>query len=299
MSENKLSEPDVIDTGFSESWLALREPADHAARNSALDDQLAKWFKQQDSHRILELGAGTGSNLRYLMPKLGHQQHWLLIDNDAALFARLPELLKVWACANQAGFSHDNDAWKIEHKVFSATIECKVIDLANELENVPSDNIQLLTASALLDLTSASWLDRIAAMVNERQCACLFTLNYDGRIQWHPELAVDSQISALLNEHQLNDKGFGKALGPGAGQYLIQALQQSGSKVVSADSDWTIKPESIALQTAIVDGWAPAALEQDSSACDIVSIWQATRLKHIVDKTSTLTVGHHDVLSLP
>lgn len=299
MSKHKPLDPHAADTGFSASWLALREPADHAARNNKLDDQLVNWFKQQDSHQVLDMGAGTGSNLRYLMPQLGHHQHWLLLDNDAALFSRLPALLQAWASRNNAKFFHDNEAWGIEHNNFSATIECQVIDLANQLEMIPSDNVQLITASALLDLTSAQWLDKIATMVSESQCACLFALNYDGKIGWQPELEADAQVSALLNEHQLNDKGFGKAMGPGAGHYFQQALQQLGRCVVAADSHWAIEPESDELQTVIIDGWAPAALEQNGNASDVIANWHLMRKLVISQAESSLTVGHIDVLSLP
>lgn len=299
MSEKNSHDATQATTGFSESWLALREPADHRARNTSLDHQLIRWFKQQNDHHILELGAGTGSNLRYLLPQLGHDQNWLLLDNDAALFARLPDLLQAWATSHDARFFNDNKTWRIEHATFSANIKCHVINLASQLEQIPSDNIQLLTGSALLDLTSATWLDKIAAWVTQQRCACLFALNYDGKIHWSPEQESDRRVTSLLNEHQLNDKGFGQALGPGAGHYFVQCLQQHGRHVLAEDSDWVIEPESSALQMAIIDGWAPAAVEQDISAKDAILGWHTERRQAITQGLSTLTVGHIDVLSLP
>src|SRR5690606_5694169 len=72
-------------SGFSPDWLALREPADHASINAAVRAACVRVFAGRDIVRIVDLGCGTGSNLRSLAPALGVRQHWSLIDNDPAL----------------------------------------------------------------------------------------------------------------------------------------------------------------------------------------------------------------------
>ena len=284
---------------FSESWLTLREPADHDARNLTLTDQLANWAASFDTLNIVELGAGTGSNLRYLMPRLGHQQHWVLIDNDAALLDHLPRILQPWAEKNGARVKTGNDEFLIEHESFSATVKSQVVNLASQLDQLPMHNVNLLTASALLDLTSESWLDRLAMLCENHACACLFALNYNGKIQWQPELDTDFKVTELLNRHQLHDKGFGNALGPVAGHHFAKTLNLLGRQVETGDSDWAVNNQSPALQHAIIDGWAPAAMEQDDTARKMIDQWRSTRSKFIEKGVSGLTVGHVDVLSLP
>ena len=68
---------------FDERWLALREPCDHAARSGALAARFVEAVGP--SPRLVDLGAGTGSNLRYLAPRLPTAQRWLLVDHDPAL----------------------------------------------------------------------------------------------------------------------------------------------------------------------------------------------------------------------
>ena len=51
-----------------------------------------------------------------------------------------------------------------------------------------------LTASALLDLTSAAWLDRLAERC--RGTPLLIALSFDGRLVWQPGLAEDDVIRA-------------------------------------------------------------------------------------------------------
>ena len=283
--------------GFSESCLSLREPADHAARSAALSRKMVDALHEKPKN-IVELGAGTGSNLRYLMPMLGHDQSWLLADNDAKLLDHLPRILQPWLSARQAKVEIVNGTLQVAHDNFSATIKTQVVNLATHLNDLCFDNASLVTASALLDLTSAQWLDNLAAKITSHQCASLFVLNYNGQIQWQPEIPEDKVVSALLNEHQLKDKGFGQALGPGAGQYFADQLAQLGNKVLTEQSDWQIQAQSQDLQLAIVDGWAPAAIDQDATSADTVELWHQAKLQAIKNQHSELRVGHLDVLSV-
>src|SRR5438874_8082377 len=65
---------------FSAGWLALREAADHAARSDRLARAAAGAIRGRTPVRIVDLGCGTGSNLRYLAPRLPPPQRWLLVD---------------------------------------------------------------------------------------------------------------------------------------------------------------------------------------------------------------------------
>ena len=70
---------------FSAEWLALREPADHAARAHDLTRELAKRLARAGRGRVIDIGCGTGSNVRYLLPRLPPMTHWTLVDHDVTL----------------------------------------------------------------------------------------------------------------------------------------------------------------------------------------------------------------------
>ena len=56
---------------FSADWLALREPADHAARDAGLTGRAAEWLRSLGRPaRAIDLACGSGSNVRYLLPRL-------------------------------------------------------------------------------------------------------------------------------------------------------------------------------------------------------------------------------------
>ncbi|MFU8825803.1 MAG: class I SAM-dependent methyltransferase, partial [Yoonia sp.] len=72
--------------GFSATWLALREPADHAARDDALLTAAAD--AAGPSPVIVDLGSGTGSTLRAFAPVLNNAAAWRLVDSDPVLLAQ-------------------------------------------------------------------------------------------------------------------------------------------------------------------------------------------------------------------
>src|SRR5882724_845129 len=96
--------PEPPTAGFSADWLALREPADLRARERSLADRLRRRFAAYPSLRVIDLGCGTGSNLRAVAPWLGRQQAWRLVDHDPALLREAARRLSSWADRAEGGF---------------------------------------------------------------------------------------------------------------------------------------------------------------------------------------------------
>lgn len=81
---------------FSAEWLALREPADLAARADLPVREVARWLERHGGRTAVDLACGTGSNLRGLLRRLRTVERWLLIDHDRRLLDRVPGALRVW-----------------------------------------------------------------------------------------------------------------------------------------------------------------------------------------------------------
>jgi hypothetical protein len=254
---------------FTADWLALREPADAAARSDALASAFAG-----KARRIIDLATGTGANVRYLAPRLTGAQHWVAVDDDVGLLA---------AFAPPAG----------------ASVAKLRLDLARALDDLPLAGSDLVTAAALLDLVSASWLRRLAARCAEAGVGVLFALSYDGRIEWSPSEPGDERMRELVNRHQLGDKGFGPALGPEAVGTAVDAFGALGYAMQTAPSDWKLGPESAALQAALIDGWLAAAVEITPGEADALRSWAERRQAHVAAGRSRLRVGHVDMAGQP
>lgn len=260
---------------FSAGWLALREPADHAARSPDVVRAIAGAVDPGEL-RVLDLGAGTGSNLRYLVPRLPQPQQWLLVDRDAALLAHAAQV-------------------RLPCERTVETRQVDLGDLAGASVRTLFDGRGLVTASALLDLVSERWLSALAARCREAGAAALFALSYDGRIDCAPGDEDDELVRRLVNEHQRGDKGFGPALGPAASDGAERAFAALGYRVQRDRSDWLLGPEMDALQRQLIDGWAFAATEAAPARAAQIDDWRRRRLARVIRRESTLRVGHEDL----
>jgi len=282
-------------TASLSDWLALREPADFAARSVSLTQTIADAVASRDPVRVLDLGSGTGSNLRYLAERLPRRQQWLLTDVNSDLLERVHERTSIWAAtrgyvvaAEQGGLAIRGD-----------TLECRVAVRQVDLSTLPAELFSrrhLVTASALLDLVSENWLRTLAARCRAEGAAALFALNYDGRSTCMPPEPEDDLLREGLNRHQLRDKGLGgRATGPAAERLAVRAFEQAGYRATSEETNWQLGAEHVELQRQLLDGWAEATLEVDASLAPKVTDWRARRHAYLASGHSTVVVGHHDV----
>jgi hypothetical protein len=273
---------------FSAAWLGLREPVDHAARSAALTREVLR--TRRGPLRILDLGCGTGSNLRYIGGQVLHFNiespagcgntrpdpggpDWLLVDHDPALLAHVPSAPGVKVL--------EHDLTSLDDRLFRERT--------------------LVTASALLDLVSESWMRRLTAQCRAQRAAALFALTYDGRLAFEPAEPEDGLVTALVNRHQQTDKGFGPALGPAATEVAADLFRHAGYDVQTASSDWMLSRASApdALQDQLIDGWAAAATELAPDRAAAIDRWREARHHHVASGRSLVTVGHQDLAAVP
>ncbi|HVL57786.1 MAG TPA: hypothetical protein VM491_14895, partial [Burkholderiaceae bacterium] len=255
-----------------------------------------------------DLGAGTGANLRYLIPLCGPQQRWRAVDHDPRLLAQLARSMRGWA--DRHGFVCDRDrsapgtrAAVLLHRHDRAVrIERVAADLAQRVgdraalapDAVPA-NAGLVTASALLDLVSASWLESLIARCRELRAPVLFALCFDGTLEWEPGDDDDAAVAAAFAAHQRSDKGFGAALGAAAAQRAAELLDASGYRVAQQRSDWRLDSAHARLQQRMIDGVAVAAAEAAPEHALRFARWSARRRAALQRGESRLRVGHRDV----
>jgi SAM-dependent methyltransferase len=264
-------------SGFSVDWLSLREPYDRSARNSTVLDAVANAFVDQATIAIVDLACGTGSTLRAIGAHLPPRQAWRLVDNDLSLLARASTL------------------GEAPH----LTVVAKPVDLARDLEHALEGPLDLVTTSALLDLVSAQWLDRLIIEAAARRLPVYAALSYDGRTTVEPEERPDGEILAGFNVHQRTDKGFGPALGPSAAARAVERFEHFGFAVAQGRSDWIFEPDDRAMQNALFGGWAEVAAVTTTLTSDQIAHWLAARREHLAAGRSRLRVGHVDLFARP
>jgi|tagenome__1003787_1003787.scaffolds.fasta_scaffold20949466_2 hypothetical protein len=209
-------------------WLALREPADAAARAADLVERLPATGR----HLIHDLGAGTGAMGRWLAPLLRAPQHWVLHDRDA-------DLLSLAA-------------------IPGVTVERRHSDITR-LQAGDLAGATLITTSALLDLLTEDELRGLVAACVAAGCPALLTLSVTGRVELDPPDPLDRRMAAAFDAHQRR----GGRLGPDAVAIAAEEFRRSGLEVLVRSSPWRLDREQAALAAAWFAGWVDAACEQE------------------------------------
>ncbi|MDO9024473.1 class I SAM-dependent methyltransferase [Zwartia sp.] len=290
-------------TGFSAQWLALREPADHRARDHVLQTKVVTYLegiaRQRTAPvRLVDLGSGSGSNLRALAPQLPAAQHWTLVDYDPALLAAARDTLIEWADEVIETRMHDAAstvqpiaALSINKLGKHITVDFRCEDLSENIEAVLSEPADLITAAAFFDLVAENWLKRFCHALS----VPLYTvLTYDGIEKWSPPDPSDAAILKAFHHHQQTDKGFGAAAGPTAAGIMKGLLEQRDFEVLCASSPWQLNDQDRTLIEQLATGSAAAVKETGLVDADIVQAWSLKRRQ-----AQTCEIGHIDLYAMP
>jgi hypothetical protein len=262
---------------FSAAWLALREPADAAARAADLLDPLRERLDGTARPVIRDLGAGSGSMGRWLAPRLGGPQHWVMHDRDPALLAL--------AAAGMAPFP-------------LVTVETRQGDVTG-LTTADLTGAALVTASALLDLFTVEEVGGLAAACAGAGCPALLTLSVAGRVDLSPADPLDREVEAAFNDHQRRTHGTRALLGPDAPAVAAEAFARHGATVLERPTPWRLGPEQAGLAAEWLRGWVGAAVEQQPELAAPAEGYLRRRLDAVAAGDLRAVVDHRDILALP
>jgi hypothetical protein len=264
-------------------WLALREPADAAARSVELVEIVRPHLAARDGRPLVvrDLGCGSGSMGRWLASRLPGPQTWVLHDRD-------PQLLEI-AAAGLPRTATDGAP------VTARVEECDVADLsAADLAGTG-----LVTASALLDLLTVDELDALAGACVAAGCSALLTLSVTGGARFAPSDPLDAVFATAFDAHQRRIDGGRRLLGPDAGAVAVAAFDRRGATVLTRPSPWLLDGAHADLAEEWLRGWIAAACDQRPQLREHAACYLGRRLDALSAGRLRVTVGHLDVLALP
>jgi trans-aconitate methyltransferase len=265
----------------SSDWLALREPADAAARARDLVDRLARELPAAHRGPIHDLGAGSGSLGRWLAPLLPGRQHWVLHDRDA-------DLLKV-AAGHPPGPAADGA---------EVTVEARRSDIT-ALDPGELTAATLVTASALLDMLTEHELAELVKVCAGPGCPVLITLSVVGDVLMTPAEPLDRRVAAAFNAHQRRETERGRLLGPDAARRAADQFGRLGAEVLVRPSPWRLGAAHPGLTAEWLTGWVRAAREQDPQLAAELDDYAQRRLAEANGGRLSVIVDHADLLVLP
>jgi hypothetical protein len=224
-----------------------------------------------DDVEIIDLGAGTGANQRWLAPRLPFRQRWVHLDHDPAISRSLPL---------------PGDTMIIDDSV----------DALARLLSSRSGGRRLVTCSALLDVLTTAQLDAVCNAVIDNRVPALFSLTVTGKLSATPEDPDDQLLLNAFNDHQRRAGGAG----PDATSLADAALRAGGFRVLCLETPWQLTASSgPAFVEQVLQERLDAAVAQDRTLAPAAARWFQSRRAQLARETLRIDLGHCDLLALP
>jgi hypothetical protein len=244
------------------AWLRLAEPFDHAARSAGLVEDLRAVLPAERPIGLVDLGAGTGSNLRYLAPRLGGEQEWHLFDRRQRMLDELPDELGRWAAERALPAHRSGDVlyvgpWQVRWSALGATL--------------PDVGAHAIVANGFLASLDQDAIQDLADWLVDRGVPFLASANLDQRVRIVPGHALDDAVLVSAR--------------PDPVEMLAGLLDGFDVRVES--TDWRIGADQPDLQRASI-----ARIGGDAA-------WRAARLEQIDRGRLEIVLGHQELLARP
>jgi hypothetical protein len=259
-------------------WLAARVAADDAARATTvttllpeLSTYLIEAAGPGGTVQIIDLGAGTGANQRWLAPRLPIRQRWLHLDHNPVISRSLP-------------------------LPAATVIVDEGVEALGELLTRASGDRQLVTCSALLDVLTTEQIQAVCRAVIDNRVPAFFSLTVTGGLRLSPADAHDQLLLAAFNDHQ---RRAGRA-GPEATTLTVNLLRAAEFAVTTQETPWRLTAESgHAFIDQMLEERLAAAVAQDPALTRTATAWLELRRAQLAAGLLRLELDHCDILGLP
>jgi hypothetical protein len=259
-------------------WLAARVAADDAARAatvSTLLPELSRYLIEAagpgGTVQIIDLGAGTGANQRWLAPRLPIRQRWLHLDHNPVISRSLP--------------------LAAETEIVDESVEA-----LGELLTRSSGDRQLVSCSALLDVLTTEQIQAVCSAVIDNRVPAFFSLTVTGGLRLSPADAHDQLLLGAFNDHQ---RRAGRA-GPEATTLTVNLLRAAEFTVTTQETPWRLTAESgLAFVDQMLEERLAAAVAQDPALARTAAAWLELRRAQLAAGLLRIELDHCDILGLP
>ncbi len=282
---------------FSLSWIKSREPYDSLSRS----DLLVSLYKK-DRHffkKILDLGGGNGSFLRWCDSKNIVYDDFLIIDHDQSLLKNFFNITKKYFFQNSEELLKINTmSYELQKKDSKrpSYITLQQQDILRSIESI--NNYNVISLSAVSDLLSRNHIKEIFNKI-EKDKIIYFSICFDGTVKWENKNKYDKYIISMFNKHQQQEKTLGFALGLKNIEIIKNISLKKGFRTTIADSSWILNSyidndrnfQNLYLKTIYKPLRKYEFIDQE-----ILKEWFQAKTKDIKMKKSNLRVGHKDIL---
>ncbi len=278
---------------FSSAWLSSREPYDNLARTKYICEFI------KDHNRIVDIGAGTGSFLRWCLLNNINFSEILMIDNDLKLLDKFFSLTSTF-CKK-----HDIEFSKISNKHYSLkkskeSKHSKVILLRKDIDSQIDliNDFDLISFSALSDLLSSGFLSRTFKHIKKDKIL-YFSICFNGKISWNKPHSFDKYILTAFNRDQQKKKGTQISLGFKSVDKIQTLSKKYNYKCKKLNSSWILESTTEKQRKFHISYLKTIyqPLKKDPSIDnEILNKWIEKKLSQINNSSLITNVGHNDLI---
>ena len=282
---------------FTTTWINLRESYDMLSRSDLLQNLYKN--NKMNLKKVIDLGGGNGSFLRWCHYKNIIYDDFLIIDNDEALLKSFYPRTKSYLSMMSLSLIKDNMmSYRIQNLKTNKDgfITLKKQDFYKSIDIINDYN--LVSFSAVSDLLSKKFIKCLFDKVN-KGTNLYFSICFDGRVKWKNKNKHDKYIVSMFNQHQKQEKTTGVALGLNSINFIKNLSKKNDYKIYIADSSWSVDSQdndSRIFQKAYLNTIYKPLKKFELTDKDILENWLKSKQNDIENKNSNLVVGHKDIL---
>ena len=282
---------------FTTTWINLRESYDMLSRSDLLQNLYKN--NKMNLKKVIDLGGGNGSFLRWCHYKNIIYDDFLIIDNDEALLKSFYPRTKSYLSKMSLSLKKDNMmSYRIQNikKNKDGFITLKKQDFYKSIDIINDYN--LVSFSAVSDLLSKKFIKCLFDKI-DKGTNLYFSICFDGRVKWKNKNKHDKYIVSMFNQHQKQEKTTGVALGLNSINFIKNLSKKNDYKIYIADSSWSVDSQdndSRIFQKAYLNTIYKPLKKFELTDKDILENWLKSKQNDIENKNSNLVVGHKDIL---
>ena len=282
---------------FALSWIKMREKYDSRSRS----DLLQKQYKIDKSFfkKIIDLGSGNGSFLRFCHTKKLIFNEMLLLDHDIKLLRNFYSTTCSHLKESRYRLLKESPTKYLLKNIGvtkTRNIDLVNVDILKSLDIINQYNI--ISLSAMSDILPPSFIKKLLSHVSKNKII-YFSICFNGKVDWNIKHKYDKYILTMFNKNQETNKGSGYVIGCKSIKLIKEYSIKNKHNIMIKDSSWKINSynegDKIFQKMYLDTLYRP--LKKDSvTNKDMLFEWKEAKLKKIISGRSKIIVGHKDIL---
>lgn len=283
---------------FDPNWLQERYRFDEEARNKQLEWTCVNQFAFRDHLQIVDLGSGTGANLRYYLEQFPQNQSWYCVEEDIALKVPFWEHARQMAIDLDYAIEQEGELMKLTkpgHEVLIHFVHGNLLKVDELVDLLRTD---LVLANAVFDLFSKEQFATLVQVLSHHSLSMLFTLNYVG-MDFSPSTEADDHYIGQYNAHMQREQAFGRGMGPASSREMEAVLKEALAQVEVGESLWQIGNQEQVMMGFLL-GFFEGALSDwwdDEAEKIALEKWLLEKKQQVAEEALAAEVYHLDILA--